>query len=433
MHHLFLVYGLVGISCSFWISELMRILLISQYFWPEAFIINELVETLSQQGHTIKVLTGKPNYPDGEIYEGYTSKGVVSETFKPGIPVFRAPLRARGKGGAKNLILNYLSFVINGLRFFPSAIKGESFDAIVVFCPSPVTSIIPAIFLKWRLKSHLAVWIQDLWPESLKATGFIRHPFLLGLIGYLVRFIYSCSDTILAQSEAFKIPLSRYAKESKIVYYPNSYNDCGLPSQNSTPLKDDLLEELRSNFCVVFAGNLGKAQSLSTLLDAAEQLQDLPNFKLIFVGSGSMDEWLNQQKMKKKLNNVIIAGRFPPQAMPRILSHASALLVSLNKDEILSYIIPSKIQAYMAAGRPIIAVADGEAARIVQVAQAGFSCPAEDSQELAQCIRKVYKLDPKERDKMGAAGRAYFLENYNMSTQANKLVEILNARIKTVK
>ncbi|MGM9453017.1 glycosyltransferase family 4 protein [Legionella bozemanae] len=411
----------------------MRILLISQYFWPETFIINELVETLTQQGHTIKVLTGKPNYPNGEIFAGYTKKGIVSESFIPGVTVFRAPLRSRGKGGAKNLILNYLSFVMNGLRFFPSAIKGESYDVVFAFGLSPITSIIPAIFLKWRLKSHLAVWIQDLWPESLKATGFIRNPFLLWLVGQLVRAIYYCSDTILAQSHAFKAPISRYAKENKIVYYPNSYNDSNSATTDVPQIPENLLNELNSKFCVVFAGNLGIAQSLPTLVDAAEQLQDLPDFRLVFVGSGSMSEWLSQQKKEKKLDNIIIAGRFPALEMPHILSRAAALLVSLKKDEIFSYTIPSKIQAYLAAGKPIIAALDGEAARVVERAEAGLTCPSEDSQRLAQCIRTIYKLSPIERNKMGASGRAYFLENFNMPTQANKLIEILNERIKSAK
>ena len=411
----------------------MRIVLITQYFWPESFIINELIEILAQQGHTVKVLTGKPNYPDGEIYEGYKKEGILTEHFSHNVSVYRVPLRPRGKGGAKNLILNYLSFVINGLRFFPAAIKGESYDVVFAFGLSPITSIIPAIFLKWRLKTHLAVWIQDLWPESLKATGFVRNRFLLWLTGQLVRSIYFCSDTILAQSHGFKAPIMRYAKENKIVYYPNSYNDSSMTVSQVSSLPEQLLNQLSSNFCIVFAGNLGTAQSLNTLVEAAERLKDLPAFRLVLVGSGSMSDWLIEQKREKSLDNIILAGRHPAHEMPHIFSRAAALLVSLKNDEIFSYTIPSKIQAYLAAGKPIIAALDGEGARVVKEAGAGLTCPAEDADALVDCIRTLYILSLAEREQMGASGRSYFLEHFNMPTQANKLIEILDQRIKAAK
>ena len=180
----------------------MRILIVSQYFWPEVFIINALIQTLESQGLTIKVLTGKPNYPGGEIFEGYTQKGIQQELFDNTAPIFRVPLRPRKAGGAKNLFLNYWSFIWNGLRFFPSAVKNEHYDAILVFAPSPITMAIPAIYLKWKLKTHLAVWVQDLWPESLVATGMINNKIALKMVRYMVKGIYACSDTLLVQSQA---------------------------------------------------------------------------------------------------------------------------------------------------------------------------------------------------------------------------------------
>lgn len=407
----------------------LRIALVSQYFWPESFIINEIVKSLVAHGHVVEVLTGKPNYPDGKVYEGYTADGYIDEFFEGEIMVHRAPLRPRGSGGAKNLLLNYFSFVLNGLLFFRRAIKGRSFDVIFVFAPSPIISVVPAIYLKWRLKAHLAVWVQDLWPESLSATGFIRNRLALRIIGWLVRGIYACTDTLLVQSKAFITPVARYARRDKIVYYPNSYQDSSLQPATCTQVPAELLAQLEHNFCLVFAGNLGTAQSVETLVQAAKNLKHLPDCKLVLVGSGSMLGWLEEQTAQKGLDNLILAGRFPAEEMPQFFSRAAGLLVTLKREEIFAYTIPSKIQAYLAAGRPIIAALDGEGARVVEEAGAGLTCPAQDAAGLARCIEQLYQMSPAERDKLGQAGRGYYLEHFEMSRQSRRLMEILESRI----
>lgn len=409
----------------------MKIVLVSQYFWPESFIINDLVRTLAAQGHYVQVLTGKPNYPDGDIFPGYRVAGCIDECFVPGVSVHRVPLRPRGKGGAKDLVLNYLSFVFSGLHFFSRALRGtkEQIDVVFVFAPSPITSVIPAIYLKLRFKAHLAVWIQDLWPESLSATGFIRNRMALRLVGWLVRGIYACTDTLLVQSKAFTAPVARYAREDKIVYYPNSHEDSPLQPATCTHVSVELLEQLEQNFCLVFAGNLGTAQAVETLIQAAERLRHLPGCKLVLVGSGSMLAWIEAQKALRGLDNLILAGRFPPSEMPQFFSRAAGLLVTLKREEIFAYTIPSKVQAYLAAGRPVIAALDGEGARVIDEAGAGLSCPAEDSAGLARCIEQLFHMSPEEREKLGQSGRAYFLANFEMARQSQRLVEILENRI----
>jgi glycosyltransferase involved in cell wall biosynthesis len=407
----------------------MRLLILTQYFWPEHFIINDLVKTLKAQGHDLVVATGKPNYPDGKIFEGYQAKGVQKEFFDGDIPVFRVPLRPRGKSGALNLILNYLSFILSGLRYFSFLLKGYSFDVVLTFNPSPITSVIPAILLKQQKKSHLAIWVQDLWPESLAATGFIKNRFILKLVGLLVRAIYSATNIILVQSPAFKIPVSKYAQQEKIIYYPNSML---LPetSQNvEILLPDELLKTLKTYFCVVFAGNIGTAQAIETLVEAAVLLKDMSDVKVILVGSGSMSEWAHQKKVELNLDNLVLAGRFSASAMPEIYSHAGCLVVSLKDEEIFSYTVPYKIQSYLAAGKPIIAALNGEGARVVIEAKAGLTCPAEDPAALANCVRRLYGIPESERAKMGAFGKKYFLEHFEMTSQAKRLVEILEQRM----
>jgi len=407
----------------------MNLLLVTQYFWPETFIINALAIKLSKQGNSIVVLTGKPNYPTGIVFPGYQEAGVQRELLSGNIEVLRAPLRPRGDGGAKGLFFNYLSFVWSGLRYFPKFVKDRQFDAILVFAISPITSAIPAIPLKWRKKTHLAIWVLDLWPESLVATGFLRNRFGLKLVGWIVRGIYYFADTILIQSQAFHAPVARYTKEDKIVYYPNSIDRGMFDDAGATPLPDELIHTLETYFCVVFAGNVGKAQAVETMVETCSRLKDLVRCRLIVVGSGSMLEWVRAEKVKRGLENLVLPGSFPMNTMSQIYARAAGLLVMLKDEEIFSYTVPGKVQAYMAAGKPIIAALNGEGARIVNEAKAGLTCPAEDPESLAQRIRELYGMSEMVRKQMGASGQAYFLKHYDMDHQARHLIKILECRI----
>jgi glycosyltransferase involved in cell wall biosynthesis len=408
----------------------MNIALVTQYFWPEQFIINDLVKELTEQGHSIYVLTGKPNYSDGEVFPGYTSDSTMTEEYIPGVDVFRAPLRPRGQKGAKNLFLNYLSFIVNGIKYFPKAIKGRTIDVILVFGLSPITSAIPAINLKRHTKAHMVIWIQDLWPDSLKATGYVKNRFLLWLVECMVRSIYYCSDTLLVQSRGFINKVKKLAKSDKIFYYPNSFVQEYNALAKNDPSLLELINQLENNKCFVFAGNLGTVQALDMLLDATKKLSLLDNFKLVLVGGGAREEHLRQRIKKENIEHVIFAGRYAMELMPEIFSRAAALIVSLTNEELFSCTIPSKIQAYLAAGRPIIAAINGEGAKIVKEAGAGLVCPAEDVDGLVTCMRTVYCMSEMERNALGKSGREYFMEHFEMKSQALRLIDLLNQRLR---
>jgi glycosyltransferase involved in cell wall biosynthesis len=407
----------------------LNIAIVTQYFYPESFIINDIVEELAALGHVVQVFTGQPNYPDGETYEGYDGAACSEQVYKRTIKIHRVPLRPRKAGGAKNLVLNYLSFVMNGVKFFPKQNAGNKFDAIIVFAVSPITAAIPAIVLKRSSKAHLMIWVQDLWPETLKATGFIKNKLLLKAIGVLVRFIYAQADTVLVQSEAFISSAAKYVNKSKIVYYPNSYRMAPKPEVDGPgELPVEINQLLSSNFCVVFAGNLGFAQSLETIVGAAKALTHL-NCKIVVVGSGSRLDWLREQKHRYKLHNLELLGRLPSSLMPELFAKSEALLVTLKCDEIFTLTIPSKVQAYMAAGKPILAALDGEGARVIEQAGAGLCSPAEDAVALARNIEKLYGTEPEKRSVYGAAGLSFFCDNYEMKSQCHRLVEIIKDRI----
>lgn len=402
----------------------MKILLVSQYFWPETFLINDLVVCLQEQGHYIEVVTGKPNYPEGELFAGYVARGCTTEQFNDTVLVHRVPLIPRGKGRGIRRILNYFSFVVSGTLFAHRSLKSQSFDAILVYIPSPITAVIPAIFLKKKLEAPLAVWVQDLWPESASATGYLHNKRLLAILERLVRWIYAKSDWLLVQSKGFIEPVARYVSREKIVYYPNSYRDSIADYQLSV-LPNKLSTLLQTYQCLVFAGNLGSAQSVETLVEAAQRLRHIPQCKIVIVGSGSLSGWLSERISHLQLDNIVMAGRFPPEVMPTIFHHATALLVTLKKAEIFTYTIPSKIQAYLAAGKPIIAALDGEGAKVIEEAGVGLCGPAEDAAALAVHCAAILKMSAAERQSMGEAGRVYFLEHFEMVSQSKRLIEIL--------
>lgn len=382
-------------------------------------------------GHEVTVFTGKPNYPDGELFPGYTSKGVQEELYANSIPVYRIPMRPRKNGSFKNLSLNYLSFVFSGIRHSFRFAKNKRFDAILVFAISPITAAVPAIVLKWLSKAHLSLWVQDLWPDSVQATGFVRNRLLLSLLGCLVRGIYFFSDSLLAQSKAFIPQICRYTKKNKIAYYPNSVIDnFSNHVLSSTTIPQDLLNYLDHHFCVVFAGNIGTAQAVDTILLVAEKVKEIPDIKIVLIGSGSKCDFVRQQIEERNIANVILVGRYPSNEMPVLFSKAKGLLVTLKNDEIFKYTIPSKIQSYLAAGKPIIAALNGEGARVIEEAKAGLVSPAENAEKLASNFIAFYHLSESARNEMGQAGRAYFLEHFEMQAQTERLIELFKERVR---
>ena len=198
-----------------------RLLVVTQYFHPETFPITALCTDWTKQGNRVTVLTGQPNYPSGKIAEGYRAWSFRRERLGD-IEIIRIPLYPRKQGSALHLALNYLSFVASGIVFAPWMLRNHRFDALFVYAPSPLLQAIPAIWLKWIKRTPLIVWVQDLWPESLEATGFAKSRRLLRIVAAAVRFVYRNSDSVLVQSEGFVQPVAKYCAPNKIAVFPNS-------------------------------------------------------------------------------------------------------------------------------------------------------------------------------------------------------------------
>jgi len=397
----------------------MRVLILSQYFWPETFRINEVAQSLRQAGCEVSVLTGQPNYPDGVTFQGYRAFAMGREEFA-GCSVYRVPLAPRGRAGAVRLAVNYLSFVLGASLLGPWLLRGQRFDVIFVYGISPILQAVPGIRLRRSTRGRLVTWVQDLWPQSLEVTGFVRNRGLLNCVARIVRWIYRRSDLLLVQSRAFIPVVEAMSGGTPVRYHPNPGELSFSQPAVAAPAG---VTDFEPGFNVVFAGNLGTVQALDTLLAAAELL--LPNREVHFVlvGSGSRGNWLMQEVERRKLVNVRFVGRLAPEAMPAVLAKASVLLVSLVRSSIMSQTIPSKIQAYLAAGRPIVACLDGEGARVVEEAGAGVTCPAEDANALARSILQLQALPPEQLSQMGNAGRCYYQKHFEPERLARELME----------
>ena len=399
----------------------MHILIVSQHFWPESFAINDLACSLAQHGHKVTVLTGKPNYPEGKIAPGYKSYGVQRQIYS-GLDLIRLPLVPRGNGSKLRLAINYLSFICSGFFVAPIVLRRLKFDVVFVYATSPLLQALPAVSIARLKRAPLAVWVQDLWPDNLAATGFVKSRWLLKLVEIFVRYIYYHTDLILVQSEAFRKPVEYLVGDPrKIHYYPNTAQLSKVEDWNISD--SSIVPQINKKFSIVFAGNLGSAQSLGTILEAAEFLQAITEIRFFIIGGGSREVWLAQEVDRRMLNNVELIERLPPAKMPAIFAASSGLLVTLADSPAFALTIPSKLQAYLAAGRPVIACLNGEGARIVNDANAGLTCPAGDAEALAAAVLKLYGMDPKERNRLGINGRRYFDEHFEPTKRACELVE----------
>lgn len=402
----------------------MHLLVVSQYFYPESFKITDLVQALQQKGHKVTVFTGLPNYPTGKFFPGYSMLGPYQEV-KGGSPIYRSPLIPRGKGGGFRLAVNYLSFAFLASLTIPFRCR-EKYDAIFVFQTSPVTVGLPAMAMKWARKIPIYFWVQDSWPETLEATGSVKAKPLLFIMGLLVRAIYASCDRILVQSKLFVDHIARVGGDvKKVSYFPNWAEDFYRPV--SGPSVEQARQEFPPGFNILFGGNIGAAQSFDTILRAAQATLDYPNLNWIIIGDGrdkaNVLEKIEQMGLQKK---VYLLGSRPATQMPNYFAAADALLATLSKSKVFSMTIPSKIQTYMACERPILGALDGEGAKVIQEANCGLACNAEDWQALSKLAVEMSQMSKEQLSGLGQNGGRYCREQFDRS----KLIDQLEAMLR---
>jgi glycosyltransferase involved in cell wall biosynthesis len=398
----------------------LRLLIISQYYWPETFRVNDIVADLSARGHQVTVLTGVPNYPQGDIFPAFRKNPAAFDTHA-GAKIIRIPMLVRGKGTLR-LGLNYLSFVLSGMLVGTWRLRGMDFDAIFVFEVSPITVALPAILLRRLKRAPILLWILDLWPETLAAVGAVRSPVILSWVGRLVSFIYSHCDRLLIQSNAFQANLETFgADPHKTRYFP-AWAEPILngPLEEIPPAEE--MAPFEGTFKILFAGNIGEAQDFPAILDAAETLGHRRDIRWILVGDGRAAEGVQAEIKRRGLDeSVFMLGRHSVERMPSFFRAAGALLVSLKRNPIFSMTIPGKVQTYLAAGVPILGMLDGEGARVILAAEAGFVSPAGDGKALAHQVERLVNASQATRDEMGRKAQEYCKRHFDRGTLISSL------------
>lgn len=404
----------------------MHILFIAHYFQPEPnfFFALPFAEALVKQGHSVEVLAGLPNYPSGKIYEGYKKASLLQREVMNGIPVMRTPLYPSHDRSSLKRIISYSSLSLTQACVGPfSARKAD----VAYVCQGPATIGLPAVAMKLLRKIPFVYHIQDLWPDSLTATGMFNNRAGIAIINKWCNFVYSQAGKVTVISPGMKeILCSRGVPESKISVV---YNWCDEQALFENPAATECLTDVRNlfkgKFNIVYAGNIGKAQALDSVINAAEILEKRnPAVQFVLIGEGVEKENLRRMVEDKSIRNVKFIPRKPLSEINSLLNCADVLLVHLSDNDLFKITIPSKIQAYLAAGKPIMAGVRGDAANLVEAAKAGLSCKSEDPQDIAAVAEKFSRLDREELLRMGINGKEFYRQELSFDIGVNRFINI---------
>jgi len=410
-------------------NKLMRILIVTQYIYPETFKSSDMAFELARRGHSVEVLTGIPNYPDGVYFNGY---GVFRKRIETvdGVKFYRCLQTPRGKSASGlGLALNYASFVFCAcvwmLFFF---VWRKKYDAIITHEPSPITQIIPAIILGKIRKTPVYSWIMDIWPDSFEVhVGKTARHIVSPLLNRITNWIYRNSEKILITSKGFEKFINRDDDySSKIVYFPN----WGVPESKSIDYSFTV-PPMPDGYKIMMAGNLGTAQDLESVVKCIDALRDIEQLKWIFVGSGSMSGWLSEYVKSHHLDDkVFLLGRFPQNMMPLIFEQADAMLLTLSKVEydFLDETVPARLQSYMSSGKPILAMVGKGAAQVIKEAKCGYSVESGCYDELASLIRNVVLNDVDGFNTKGLSGKNYYNKHFTLKNCIDNLEAIIGNR-----
>lgn len=399
-------------------SKKKHILVISQYFYPEPFRINDMCVEWVKRGYKVTVLTGIPNYPQGEYYEGYSLTKKRTEEWN-GIRIVRIPLIARGKGSI-GLVCNYLSFVVSG--YIWKSLSTIKADYVFTFEVSPMTQVLVGCWYARKHKVPHYLYVQDLWPENVVTVTGISSPIVIKPINKMVDYIYKNTDEIFATSPSFVEAIcnrKRSVSHSKVHYWPQYAEDFYKPMEKTSV--EEIPED--DSFKVIFTGNIGTAQGLQILPQTAEILRE-ENVKFVIVGDGRyLDEFKQEIQKRNVQDKFIMIARQPAERIPELLAACDAAFLSFQNDELWTKTIPAKLQSYMACGMPIIASAEGETERIITEAECGVCSAIGDVDKLSENIIIMTKDD---LNKMRHNSRKYFERNFEKQELMDQIEQYFN-------
>jgi colanic acid biosynthesis glycosyl transferase WcaI len=388
-----------------------RVLLLTQWFDPEpTFKGMVFARELVAKGYEVEVITGFPNYPGGKLYPGYKIKLLQRECIE-GVNISRVPLYPSHDGSAIKRILNYISFAISVIIY--GIFVAKKADIMYAYHP-PLTTGVAAVIIRFFRRIPVVYDIQDMWPDTLRATGMVSNEKVLGIVSYVCQWVYKHVDKIIVLSPGFKkLLIERGISPKKVDVI---YNWCDENSLNS-PVSDVPAEfPSTDKFTILFAGTMGKAQSLDGVIAAAEIVQSQqPNINFVFVGGGIEVARLKETVENSQINNVTFIPKVPMDRVGAMLKQADVLLVHLKNDPLFEITIPSKIQAYLAVGKPVLIGVMGDAADIVKQANCGLVATPENPQSIADAAMLLAKSSPDELKLMGQRGKDFY--DKTMSTK----------------
>lgn len=401
----------------------MRLLIFTNHFHPESFRVNDIAFDRVGRGDRVKVLTGIPDYPEGRFHPGYSLFRRRCEVVN-GVEVIRVPLIPRGGGNKLRMVLQYGSSVVGFFFYALWQALAHRYNAVFVHDTSPAFIGLPAKLVGRIQGIPVYHWILDLWPESLAAGG-VRGGKVYALVDKMMRGIYRRDARILISSRGSRQLLEeRGVAPEKIVYLPNWFDDV---ADGSAEVE---LPALPEGFVVMFAGNLGEAQNLENVLRAAELTRDHPDIHWVFVGDGRKKAWMEEFVRERGLEETVhLPGRFPIKAMPQFFARASVMLVSLADEPVFNLVLPAKVQAYMAAGKPILGMLCGEGSAVIADARCGWSVASGDVAAMAERVVELSQMPEAELAAYGDRALAYYQAHFTKEKCMQILDDVLNERI----
>ena len=411
----------------------MKICIFTNHFYPEDFKVNDIAFELVNKGYDITVITAVPDYPKGKFFDGYNWFKKNNEDVY-NCHVIRLPIIPRGKGTARNLAVQYLSYYISSSVFTFFHKFFHKYDAVFVHLTSPFFVGLAATQLKRYQKIPMIFWTLDLWPESITAAAGISNPLIINPLIKQVQKVYNHCDKILIGSKGFEQSiLEKGQYKEKLVYFPNW---CETVDSSQTFEKYQTVKPFDSfstrDFIVLFAGNIGEAQNLDCVVAAAIELsKENHEIKFVFLGDGRARTHLIQYSENNGVFNktVFFPGRFPVESMPYFMGRASVLLVSLKDELIFNLTVPSKVQFYMAQGKPLIAMLNGDGADLINEAKCGIAVPANDKGAFIAALKKMSVMPKDDLFQMGKNGSRYYDQNFKKEYRIDQLDEILKNSI----
>jgi glycosyltransferase involved in cell wall biosynthesis len=401
-----------------------RILLVTQYFYPENFKSNDLAFELVKKGYEVDALVGIPNYPDGRYFKKY---GLFQKRIEKvnGVKIYRSFQTPRGKKATGiALSINYLTFAFFASFWALILAIFRKYNYIIVHEPSPITQALPALIVKKIQKIPFYIWVLDIWPDAMTSGGNIKNKKILSSIDFFVKYVYNNSTKILISSKGFANLICRQGDfADKIIYFPNWSED--LLKMPKLPIP-----ELPQGFIIMMAGNLGSAQKLDSVMKAVLELKEIDEIKWVFLGDGSERVWIENFVKENDLTaTVFVMGRYPFDTMGSFFNSANAMLLTLNADfPHLKAVVPARLQSYMAAGRPVLAMIDGGGAEIIKESDCGFVAGAADYKSLVDIVRNLVLPNKDNFEAKGMNGRLFFEKHYKKEICINHLVEIIEGK-----